>query len=71
MFTTTSEQEQSDMLLHTTKPLLHLTTAKEYPYFVSLLERYGRTVQDVDETDAVFARITDSAGTVHSVARMK
>ena len=45
MITTTEPREQQALLLTTTKPLLHLTTAKRYPHAVGALEARGRTVQ--------------------------
>jgi len=45
MITTTEPREQQALLQTTTKPLLHLTTAKRYPHAVGALEARGRTVQ--------------------------
>ena len=71
MITSTEPREQQALLQTATKPLLHLTTAKRYPYAVGALEARGRTVQEVDESDPVFALITDSAGADHKIYRLK
>jgi len=71
MITTTEPREQQALLLTTTKPLLHLTTAKKYPHAVGALEARGRTVQEVDESDPLFVLITDSTGADHKIYRLK
>jgi len=71
MITTTEPREQQALLLTTTKPLLHLMTAKRYPHAVGALESRGRTVQALDESDRLFAKITDDQGEDHAIWRIK
>ena len=71
MITTTEPREQQALLLQTTKPLLHLMTAKRYPHAVGALEARGRTVQQVDESDPVYALITDDQGENYKIWRIK
>ena len=71
MITTTDPKTQQALLQTTTKPLLHLTTAKRYPHAVGALESRGRTVQEIDESDPLFALITDNTGVDHKIYRLK
>jgi len=70
VITTTDPQKQQALLLQTTKPMLHLTTAKRYPHAVGALEARGRTVQAIDESDCLFAKITDDQGTEYKIYRV-
>ena len=71
MITTTEPREQQALLQTTTKPLLHLTTAKRYPHAVGALEARGRTVQAIDESDRLFVKITDGQGENYKIWRIK